>query len=826
MINGLERVSDASVRHPRRRLGSNEPSIAHSELASIYQGNDGRVQVLDTLWDDLANKHLPPEHTEYMIKQLERRADPALKLTYVGGVPLKEPLEWAPVLKVGLTFLPGADKPQVARLEQIDMASKKPDQKNASWRVATAGALLMHFDVSADLQVIRTDRTASILAKAEARAQDRFQDQVRALSLSSKPRDTVTIYSKHVKIVNDLRKESWDLQGLLIEVDGRSLMDLMVNFRHIINRGGPELTSEQYKRLLETMIEDARRLCIRSPILFRMSTRARIISSSNTRYGIDHGPMFRTLTTSKGIKEIITWSAAYYNSLDPTGTKDTTQKFIRPRFLQMIVLLLSLLNNDDQEEIQDFLEATYEIKANRRDLELLFLKVIPLVSINPRVFLKSIVPAIEGFPLDNDLDHVNVWNVFVKRMLQEGYLLPGTITDLGQDPLSWVYKWPDDGVKSTSIFDNLQFSGRLRTMNDIPPILINPGNDHKEVTVMMTDGNKYTMNSTDLEMITCMTAGSYTFQETNGNRNYVDLVIRESAMNGELYHAIRLTNDIVSKVNFWLASSKKGGKLKGRLFRKQNVDHPFLNEFQGSGRLTENTARIGRSALAISYKVEGRKISKTDAMSNIARDIEYLSVFISYIKGRWDMVDHSFFSQDKIELKRCIDEVIRLINQAHERRAGLGKTTGLSNEPVTKCLYPDGSDGRLPTFWSDYTARCQENTGALRVEAKREIVSQITWLSSSVIELYFEHGSSRVYATPLEPVPEGYRNDEVGVGDIAIFVGRYLVIGIEDEASSKPNEGLVMTNYLKVTSVEEQNHTRRGMNRGVRTEMHSVCTFR
>ena len=826
MINGLEPMSNASTRPRRRRLNGHEPNNARSELTSSHQINDGRLQVRNTVWDDLANKLLPPEHTEYIIKQLERRADPALKLTYVGGVSVKEPLDWAPVLKVGLTFLPGADKPQVARIEQIDMASKKPDQKDASWRVATAGALLMHFDVSADLQIIQTDQTSSILARAEARAQDRFQDQMRALSLSSKPRDTVTIDSEHVKIVNDLRTEGWDLEGLLVEVDGSSLIDLMVNFRHIIVRGGRDMTFDQNKQLLETMIEDARRLCIRSPILFRMSTRARIISSSNTRYGIDHGPMFRTLTTSKGIKEIITWSAAYYNSLDPTGTNDTTQAFIRPRFLQMIVLLLSLLNNNDLEEIQDFLEATYGIKANRRDLELLFLKVIPLVSINPRVFLKSIVPAIEGFPLDNDLDHVNVWNVFVKRMLREGYLLPGTIADLGQDPLSWVYKWPHDGVKSTSIFDNLQYSGRLRTMNDVSPIVINPSNDCKEVTVMLTDGKKYTMSSTDLEMITCMTPGGYTFQETVGDRNCVDLVIRETSINAELYHAIRLTNSIVSKVNFWLASSKKGGKLNRRLFRKQNIDHPFLNEFQGSGRLTENTARIGRSVLAVAYKVEGRKISKTDAMSNIARDTEYLSVFISYIKSRWDMVDHSFFSQDKIELKRCIDEVIMQINHAHERRAGLRKTTGLSNEPVMKCLFPDGTDGRLPTFWSDYTARCQENTGALRVEAKRMIVSQVTWLSSSVIELHFEHESSRVYATPLKPVPEGYRDDEVGVGDIAMFVGRYLAIGVVDEHSSSPSEGLIMTNYLKVTSMEEQNQTRRGMNRGVRAEMNSVCTFR
>ena len=57
----------------------------------------------------------------------------------------------------------------------------------------------------------------------------------------------------------------------------------------------------------------------------------------------------------------------------------------------MIVLLLSLVNNEDLAEIKDFLEATYGLKADRTSLELTILKVIPLMSINPRVFLRSLV---------------------------------------------------------------------------------------------------------------------------------------------------------------------------------------------------------------------------------------------------------------------------------------------------------------------------------------------------------------------------------------------------------------------------------------------------
>jgi hypothetical protein len=201
------------------------------------------------------------------------------------------------------------------------------------------------------------------------------------------------------------------------------------------------MTFEETRVLLDTMIEDARRLCVRSPVLFRMSTRAKIINSSNTRYGINHGSMFRTLTTSQGIKEIISLSASYFNSLDPEGGKDTTQKLIRPRFLQMIVLLLSLLNDEDLSDIGDFLESTYKLKAERKHLELLFLKVIPLMSINSKVFLKAMIPAIEGFPLNDDYDSSNeayahCWDVFMRRILEQGYILPGSVLDLGREEFS------------------------------------------------------------------------------------------------------------------------------------------------------------------------------------------------------------------------------------------------------------------------------------------------------------------------------------------------------------------------------------------------------
>jgi hypothetical protein len=515
-------------------------------MDSVSHRASGALQANTQVWEEIANKLLPPEESELMLKRFEKSVDERIRRTYVEGVMLRDVDENAAVPRIGLTFLPGADKPQVTRLEQISMAGQEPDQKEAIWRVNTAASLLMQFTVSADLSVVQSyqvDQTTMVASRVKNRLHKSRTDMVlpssstslismSSLSLQSK-QDRLTIDSASVRIVNDLRVAEWDLESTLIEVDGSSITKLMVNFRHLISRGGPDMTYEETRVLLDTMIEDARRLCVRSPVLFRMSTRTKIIHSTNTRYGINHGSMFRTLTTSQGIKEIISLSASYFNSLDPVGSSDNTQKLIRPRFLQMIVLLLSLLNDEDLSEIADFLESTYKLKAERKHLELLFLKVIPLMSINSRVFLRAMIPAIEGFPLNADYDsssdaQAHWWDVFVRRILEQGYILPGSVLDLGRDELSWVVKWPEDGFKSTSVFNNLQYAGsNLRTVNEIAPIEFHPESAHSELRTIMTNGEEYTIGSADLDRITCLAPGIYSVQEAGTNGRNYDLVINE-----------------------------------------------------------------------------------------------------------------------------------------------------------------------------------------------------------------------------------------------------------------------------------------------------------
>ena len=459
---------------------------------------------------------------------------------------------------------------------------------------------------------------------------------------------------------------------------------------------------------------------------------------------------------------------------------------------------------------------------------MLFLKVIPLLSINPRVFLKALIPATESFPLSNDRDedHSHIWNVFVKRILRDGYLLPGTVHDLGRERLSWLYKWPEAGLKSTAVFSNLQYGGRLRTMNDIPPFEINPGGASlKEVTVVMTDLAQYTIDAIDLEHIICLTPGTYSVREAGASHLNHDLVIEEYEINGDLHEAIRKTNAIIQEVNSWLASTNLKGNVKSRLRGKGRNEPVFFTEYKGSGRITRNVAVLSHARMAVAYKVEGRKISGTDVVRSMARDIGVLNGLIRSVETKSTIIDNKAAALDKKALKHALEEANNLIKLADQSRVSLNAVDDISEEPISKCLYPERDVGKEPAVWNEYKASCEEHQGLLRIEGKVSTVNDVNWLNEDIIELSLKDQSAKVYATPLKPVEEAYREDEVRIGDTAILVGKYIILAETDGDCSDPGAGYLMTNYLRVTAVEEQLRSRRGANRR-QTASHLTWTFR
>ena len=133
--------------------------------------------------------------------------------------------------------------------------------------------------------------------------------------------------------------------------------------------------------------------------------------------------------------------------------------------------------------------------------------------------------------------------------------------------------------------------------------------------------------------------------------------------------------------------------------------------------------------------------------------------------------------------------------------------------------------GKGPAIWNEYEAWFQESTGIFQVEGMRFRVGSVRWLSDDAVELSLQGQTTRIYAAPLRPVEEAFRNDEVCEGDIAVLAGQFIIIA-EQEVAEDPESEYIMTNYLRATSIEEDTRSRRGANRAKKLDTRVTCQFR
>lgn len=324
----------------------------------------------------------------------------------------------------------------------------------------------------------------------------------------------------------------------------------------------------------------------------------------------------------------------------------------------------------------------------------------------------------------------------------------------------------------------------------------------------MTNGDEYTIGSSDLDKITCLTPGTYSVQEATDNRSY-DLVVTEHHLNAELYEAMRKTNVIVRTLNYLSTHNRKGLK---KVFARKVSEIVFLQECRGSGRVTKSTATLNQTMLAVAYKVEGRKIARRDAMRTMTHDIQEMNQLLGQIERR--MGDLSSQFAEKRPLRDVLEEVKTHVLIAEKTRQMISNSVDISDEPIAKVLYPGGIDPTSVHVWNDYKAWYTEGDRRLHLDAVRSVIRTVVWLSDSSIEVTLEGRPVKYFLSPLVPVEEAVRDDEVTVGDIALLCGQYLVVAeIVAESGEGGEVEYSMINSLRIVSMEEQSSSRRRMNK-------------
>jgi hypothetical protein len=352
-----------------------------------------------------------------------------------------------------------------------------------------------------------------------------------------------------------------------------------------------------------------------------MATRSIIARSKNTRYGVSYGTVFATMTTSPGIRVFIERSVAYYTSLNDSKTDQET---VRPKFLQMLVMLLSLLNDEDLQQISSILENTFKMPGNRKGLELLILKVLPLSSFNSKVFMEDLLAVIDigaGKPQLKDRSmQRDRWRQLQIELAQDGYLLPVHIQHTGiseepvadnledmmdamrlptqqpvrfpsdiygtagnynvseissQNPRLWLAAWPEDiGILDSTVFKHFQHCGKSRSrgslqddivkaVNIVPHLDITSEDKENEYVAVFANGARYRVSSHDPEYISKMQSGKYTLKEEHGN-SIADLDIVEEVLNQPFTEAAKQHNELVERINQFLGGRRERRRLSMR----------------------------------------------------------------------------------------------------------------------------------------------------------------------------------------------------------------------------------------------------------------------
>jgi hypothetical protein len=564
-------------------------------------------------------------------------------------------------------------------------------------------------------------------------------------SISCKIQDSsLTINSNHVELLNErgLPDEAYGFTSTLVEVNLFSMRDLMINYRAILQSGQRNLKYYEILPVLDIMMNDVRRLRSQSPRLFRMSTRALIAQSKHTCYGVDYGHSFETLTTSEGLRKLLQESAGYFLSL---GGSKIVEQVIRPRFLQMLIVLLSFLNNDDLAMITEVLERTFHIPGDRPSLELLIMKVLPLSCINPALFLEALFDAqnpLKGKESYATRFQSRIWEELQLDFLQKGFILPMFIRDISGsrqrawlDPeimleldetqsslsdncsteknewkRSFIAAWPKEGVASSAIFRYLQHDGKLRerlnstyasfgVINDIPPLKISSDELDNSLLALFTNKVTYRVSATDADAISAMMKGVYILNPANTDA-VCHLEIQDEILNEPFIQATKILNDIIQDIK----SDFEGGHRKRRSFLSRTdrapnastlakIEEPEQSRRFWADILPQGEGNSLRSCCAEVFKMRDRMVYQVDIIRDMNSSIRRLTAGFEKLDREVLMHSVNKIREDHgggaDQLMEKLRNLRGLINDAKYSRDQLQKMSrSFHDEPILRVIYP------------------------------------------------------------------------------------------------------------------------------------------
>jgi len=800
-------------------------------------------------------------------------------------------VDGAPEIRIGITFMGGADKPTVVDAELKRLENIKKLERTPEWKVYTGGTLLKKIHVGGNLEYRMKDDSAAIIhtfmvrnGRAEPRPEPRSQSPARpgtrlvktnlipgepiSRAITQTSRDegdlTLTIDSTKVDLLHALPSDptKYDLSCTLIEVDMFSMRGLMENYREIAQSGGRRLSTQECLQILDTMINDVRRLCTRSPRLFRMATRALIAQSNDIRYGVDFDSQWITITTSEGIRHLINQSAKYYLSLNDDPEEKAT---VRPKFLQMIVLLLSLINNNDLKSIKTTLESSFDLPGDRADVELLIMKVLPLGAANSTVFLRGLEDAYDPWHKATSYDYPflqNIWTGFQVNVAKKGYLVPHATSPMGRHDqgqqtrinlqvlslddsdsdsdsesaaagpgreLTWMLGWGSDGIQSSTVLKDLQHDtllrdeagdgnrSSIRAVNVVPhlDITADEKDQNLQVEAVFTNQVAYRMHATMPDDISTMRKGDYAIIRVT-DRVGCTLEVREEVLNDHYISATKRMSYLISKAQSLFPDRGKSRNLFAVRDGPSTAGLPQLSVPSTAQRVWATIYPSDGSAaqrVATAFKIDNKMVFQYDVVGEMTRIRGKLNATVQRIEAELGKFSgpRAKTEAERRQIQEGFNNFLRALQEVKAELAHAEvKLRALSDfqhaeeaaDPIVKVVYPSiSAPVESQPSWAPYQTDlfAEDNKSLVTSCARLTVKSVGPSPAEQTVRLGFKDCA---FALHVKPLSQGARQGlpEIPVsGSTMMWMGYFVVLVKEVRKVAK---GFEVVAFYRVQSQE------------------------
>lgn len=439
------------------------------------------------------------------------------------------------------------------------------------------------------------------------------------------------------------------------------------------------------------------------------------------------------------------------------------------------------------------------------------------------------IPAVDAWPLtDRFMDcfsYTGAWDEFLVNIAARGYLLPGSLEDLGRDRLSYVKKWPDAGVNSSTVFARLQYHGeKMGTFNEIPHARFDLQPDQTEITVVMTNNVTYTMHPGDYERMSTLAPGIYTVTRCP-DKGSCTLNVTATHVNRDINEAIRVMNAAIQQFNAHNvphAKQRQIGNLLQKSRRRDIPDSTIYPDMDHAARLTRNHAMLAGVKLAVAYKLDGKNVPKAEALRHMSHWFTTVMTLFQHLLAKIGPAI-GYYAEYKTQITRLL-EADRAAYQFEQTQHMI------ADSPIAQAFSPNDGDAHSRHIWYPYWVEIKQDPMSgcvlLHVKSKADLVCWVKWLSpGKQAEIGLAQIPTNFFVAPLKPVHESEQHEEVKVGDLALLVGRYLII--TDPSETHNTYPMIMMNWLEIKDATSHDNVvgRRRRNRGDAQKGFQITTF-